>query len=100
MDLTGETDGAPQKPGVAYSDLFTGLYSVVAIQSALLARSINGIGTHIDMSLFDTQLEAVGTSNVNSCKGQIMIDSFQKISFKSECLNVKFTKVHITAGKT
>ena len=56
MDLTGEKDGPPQKPGVAYADLFTGLYSVVAIQSALLARGATDIGTHIDMSLFDTQL--------------------------------------------
>ncbi len=56
MDITGELDGDPQKPGVAYADLFTGLYSVVAIQSALLARHLTGKGTHIDMSLFDTQL--------------------------------------------
>ncbi len=56
MDLTGETNGAPQKPGIAYADLFTGLYSVVAIQSALIARKETRKGTHIDMSLFDTQL--------------------------------------------
>ena len=56
MDLTGEPGGAPQKPGIAYADIFTGLYSVVAIQAALLARQTNGNGTHIDMSLFDTQL--------------------------------------------
>ena len=56
MDLTGDQNGEPQKPGIAYADLFTGLYSVVAIQSALFARQIDGNGTHIDMSLFDTQL--------------------------------------------
>ena len=56
MDLTGDTDGEPQKPGVAYADIFTGLYSVVAIQSALLSRSKTGKGAYIDMSLFDTQL--------------------------------------------
>ena len=56
MDLTGDQNGEPQKPGVAYADLFTGLYSVVAIQSALFARQTDGNGTHIDMSLFDTQL--------------------------------------------
>ena len=56
MDLTGDQNGEPQKPGIAYADLFTGLYSVVAIQSALFARQIEGNGTHIDMSLFDTQL--------------------------------------------
>ena len=56
MDLTGERGEDPQKPGVAYADIFTGLYSVVAIQSALIARSKTGVGTYIDMSLFDTQL--------------------------------------------
>ena len=29
MDLTGEPDGEPQKPGVAFADIFTGLYAVV-----------------------------------------------------------------------
>ncbi len=56
MDLTGETMGPPIKPGVAYADLFTSLYSVVAIQAALLTRKESGQGTFIDMSLFDTQL--------------------------------------------
>jgi len=31
MDLTGEPDGQPQKIGVAFADIFTGLYSVVAM---------------------------------------------------------------------
>ena len=35
MDLTGEPDGEPQKPGVAYADLFTGLYGTVAVLAAL-----------------------------------------------------------------
>ena len=56
MSLTGEIDKEPQKPGVAYADIFTGLYSTIAIQSALISRSNNGKGCHIDMALFDTQL--------------------------------------------
>ena len=28
MDLTGEPDGEPQKIGVAFADIFTGLYAV------------------------------------------------------------------------
>ena len=69
MDLTGESNGEPQKPGVAYADLFTGLYSVIAIQSALLERQTTGRGTHIDMSLFDTQLAVLanqGASYLNT----------------------------------
>lgn len=56
MDLTGEKDGMPQKPGIAYADIFTGLYSVIAIMSGLKALDQTGKGTHIDMALFDTQL--------------------------------------------
>ena len=53
MDITGEPDGAPQKVGVAFADIFTGLYAVVAIQAALAERRRSGEGQHIDMSLFD-----------------------------------------------
>jgi hypothetical protein len=35
MSITGEPGGEPQKAGVAISDIFTGLYSVIAIQAAL-----------------------------------------------------------------
>ncbi len=66
MDLTGELDSEPQKPGVAYADIFTGLYAVVAIQSALLARG-NGLnnGAYIDMSLFDTQLAVLANQGAS-----------------------------------
>lgn len=53
MDLTGDPDGAPQKIGVAWIDIFTGLYTVIAIQAALAERAGSGLGQHIDMSLFD-----------------------------------------------
>lgn len=65
MDLTGEADGAPQKPGVAYADLFTGLYAVIAIQAALAARGNSGEGAFIDMSLFDTQLAVLANQSMN-----------------------------------
>ena len=54
MDLTGEADGAPQKPGVAFADIFTGLYGVIGIQAALADRARTGLGQHIDLSLLDT----------------------------------------------
>ncbi len=56
MDITGEADGPPIKPGVAYADIFTGLYAVIAIQAALAERHRSGLGQHIDMALFDTQV--------------------------------------------
>src|SRR3954467_7177548 len=49
MDLTGEPDGAPQKTGVAFADLFTGVYASTAILAALRGREATGMGCHIDM---------------------------------------------------
>ena len=53
MDITGEPDGMPQKVGVAFADIFTGLYGVIGIQAALAQRERTGTGQHIDMALFD-----------------------------------------------
>ena len=54
MDLTGAPDGEPQKMGVAFTDIFTGLYGVIGIQAALRHRDQTGEGQHIDLSLFDS----------------------------------------------
>ena len=60
MSVTGERDdlpgGGPQKAGVAVADLFTGMYSVVAILAALRYRDATGLGQVIDMALLDTQV--------------------------------------------
>lgn len=53
MAITGEPDGAPMKMGVSISDLTCGLYSVIAIQAALMMRERTGKGQHIDMALLD-----------------------------------------------
>lgn len=56
MSLTGEPDGPPEKAGIAYADIFTGVYSAVAILAALRRRDVTGAGAHIDMALLDTQV--------------------------------------------
>ncbi|MBZ9682245.1 CoA transferase [Mesorhizobium sp. ESP6-5] len=65
MSITGEPGREPQKAGVAISDIFTGLYSVIAIQAALRHAEQTGEGQHIDMALFDTQISALGNQNLN-----------------------------------
>jgi crotonobetainyl-CoA:carnitine CoA-transferase CaiB-like acyl-CoA transferase len=65
MSVTGEPDGAPQKSGIAYADLFTGLYSAVAILAALRERDRTGRGAHIDMALLDTQVAVLGNQALN-----------------------------------
>ncbi|MGY6709548.1 MAG: CaiB/BaiF CoA transferase family protein [Rhizobiaceae bacterium] len=65
MSITGEAGGEPQKVGVAVSDIFTGLYSVIAIQAALRHAEKTGEGQHIDMALLDTQVSVLGNQNLN-----------------------------------
>ncbi|MGN6279675.1 MAG: CaiB/BaiF CoA transferase family protein [Sphingomonas sp.] len=65
MDLTGDPAGEPQKIGVAFADIFTGLYSVIAIQAALAMRERTGKGQHIDMALLDTMTGVLANQAMN-----------------------------------
>jgi crotonobetainyl-CoA:carnitine CoA-transferase CaiB-like acyl-CoA transferase len=53
MDLTGAEEGEPMKIGVAFADIFTGLYAVIGIQAALKVREATGRGQLVDMALLD-----------------------------------------------
>jgi hypothetical protein len=65
MSITGEVGREPQKVGVAVTDIFTGLYSVIAIQAALRHAEQTGEGQHVDMALFDTQISVLANQNLN-----------------------------------
>lgn len=65
MDLTGEPDGAPQKIGVAYADIMTGLYAVIGIQAALRQREVTGRGQLVDMALFDVMVGTLANQAMN-----------------------------------
>ncbi|MCA0275370.1 MAG: CoA transferase [Proteobacteria bacterium] len=65
MSITGPAGGEPQKVGVAVTDIFTGLYSVIAIQAALRHAEATGQGQHVDMALFDTQMSVLANQNLN-----------------------------------
>ena len=65
MSITGEPDGAPQRAGVAITDLFTGVYATTAILSALHMRAKTGQGQHIDMSLLDTAVSVMANQGMN-----------------------------------
>jgi crotonobetainyl-CoA:carnitine CoA-transferase CaiB-like acyl-CoA transferase len=69
MDLTGDPDGAPQKVGVAWIDVFTGLYGVIAVQAALAERERSGNGQHIDLSLFDCGVGVLANQATNHLLG-------------------------------
>ncbi|PWG01217.1 CaiB/BaiF CoA transferase family protein [Sphingosinicella humi] len=65
MDLTGDPEGEPQKIGVAFADIFTGVYASTAILAALRGREATGKGCHIDMALLDTQVAVLANQAMN-----------------------------------
>ncbi|SKC76679.1 Crotonobetainyl-CoA:carnitine CoA-transferase CaiB [Burkholderia sp. YR290] len=69
MSITGERDGqpggGPQKAGVAIADLMTGMYSTVAVLTALAHRDRTGEGQYIDMALLDVQVAMLANMNSN-----------------------------------
>ena len=62
----GEPGGGPMRAGVAIADIFTGMYTCVAILAALHAREKTGEGATIDMALFDTQLAVMANQASNA----------------------------------
>ncbi len=65
MDLTGAPDGEPQKIGVAFADIFTGVYATVGILAALRRRETTGQGGVVDMALLDTQVSVLANQGLN-----------------------------------
>jgi crotonobetainyl-CoA:carnitine CoA-transferase CaiB-like acyl-CoA transferase len=68
MSITGEPDeegGAPQKVGVAISDIMAGMYAATAILAALQSRERTGRGQHIDVPLYDSQVAWLANQAMN-----------------------------------
>ena len=65
MDLTGDPEGEPQKVGVAWIDIFTGLYGVIGVQAALAERARSGKGQHVDLSLLDCGVGVLANQAAN-----------------------------------
>uniref|UniRef100_A0A3B5L056 Succinyl-CoA:glutarate-CoA transferase n=1 Tax=Xiphophorus couchianus TaxID=32473 RepID=A0A3B5L056_9TELE len=59
MHITGPEDGEPVRPGVAMTDLATGLYAHGAVMAALLHRQKTGRGSHIDCNLLSAQVSCL-----------------------------------------
>ncbi|KAM7121204.1 succinyl-CoA:glutarate CoA-transferase isoform 3-T3 [Molossus nigricans] len=55
MNITGPEDGDPVRPGVAMTDLATGLYAYGAIMAGLIQRYKTGKGLFIDCNLLSSQ---------------------------------------------
>lgn len=53
MSITGRPEDEPTKPGVPLADLSAGLYAFGAVCAALHGRTLTGVGTHVDIGMFD-----------------------------------------------
>jgi crotonobetainyl-CoA:carnitine CoA-transferase CaiB-like acyl-CoA transferase len=60
MSVTGEEGRSPVRVGTAIIDMATGMWSVIGIISALLARTQTGEGSIIGTSLYETSLAWMG----------------------------------------
>ena len=56
LALTGEPDGPPSRFGLSIVDMMTGLMTAFAVASGIIGARVNGRGTDLDTSLFDTGL--------------------------------------------
>jgi formyl-CoA transferase len=52
--ITGEADGPPMRTGISIGDELAGLHAVVGVLAALHARSRDGIGDVVDVSLVES----------------------------------------------
>jgi len=66
MALTGPVDGPPYRVGVPIVDLTTGLNAAIGTLAALRAAERDGLGQHVDISLFDTHLAWLANVAANS----------------------------------
>ncbi|KAM4873611.1 succinyl-CoA:glutarate CoA-transferase isoform 1-T1 [Thomomys bottae] len=70
MYITGPEDGDPVRPGVAMTDLATGLYAFGAIMAGLIQRYRTGRGLFIDCNLLSSQVACLTQIAANYLIGQ------------------------------
>lgn len=59
MHITGEQGGGSVKPGVAVTDVLTGLLAHGAVLAALMERNLSGVGQWVETSLMEAQVRVV-----------------------------------------
>lgn len=56
MSITGSGPGEAVRAGIPIGDLGGGMFAVMGVQAALLARHQTGRGQHVDISMLDVQI--------------------------------------------
>ncbi|KAJ7424257.1 succinate--hydroxymethylglutarate CoA-transferase-like protein [Willisornis vidua] len=96
MHITGYEDGEPVRPGVAMTDLATGLYSIGAILAGLLQRYRTGKGLHIDCNLLSTQVACLTHVAANYLNCQVEAKRWGTAHGSIVPYQVKFTFDYIS----
>lgn len=72
MSITGSGPGEALRAGIPIGDLGGGMFAVMGIQSALLARERTGRGQHIDVSMLDVQISLLNyMATMYSLSGEV-----------------------------
>ena len=64
MAMNGEPDGVPLRHPLSIIDTLTALHAVGAVPAAIYARSSSGLGQHIDLTLMDSAVAALGNAGM------------------------------------
>ncbi|MBA4180024.1 MAG: carnitine dehydratase [Anaerolinea sp.] len=56
MSMTGHDGGPPARAGYSIGDMAGGMYTAIGILSALVERSVSGLGQHVDIGMLDCQV--------------------------------------------
>ena len=59
MSLTGEPGHPPAKFGISIVDFSTGMMAALGLMIGLYQAKVQGVGTEVDVSLFDTSLSVL-----------------------------------------
>jgi CoA:oxalate CoA-transferase len=72
MSITGHGPGDALRAGIPIGDLGGGMFAVMGIQAALLARERTGRGQHVDVSMLDVQISLLNyMATMVSLSGEI-----------------------------
>ncbi|MFK7913482.1 MAG: CaiB/BaiF CoA transferase family protein [Pseudomonadales bacterium] len=72
MSITGSGPGEAVRAGIPIGDLGGGMFAVMGIQAALLARERTGAGQHVDISMLDVQISLLNyMATMHSLSGEI-----------------------------
>ena len=72
MSITGLSAEDPMRAGIPIGDLAGGMFAVMGIQAAIIARSESGLGQHVDISMLDCQISMLNyMATMHSMSGLI-----------------------------